>query len=72
MNMRALRSWHTPSGIDAYLDGNDAGHLSGPYQGLSRHPPNPHQPGTPEFDGWRFGFNEALQDKTDAEAFSRE
>jgi len=71
MNMRALRSWHTPAGIDAYLDGNDAVHLSGIYQGLTRHPPNPYQPGSVEFDGWQYGFNEAIQDKTGAGEFSR-
>jgi hypothetical protein len=71
MNMRALRSWHTPAGIDAYLDGNDAGHLSGIYKGLTRHPPNPYQPGSIEFDGWQYGFNEAAQDKAETREFSR-
>ena len=72
MNMRALRSWYTPAGIDAYLDGNDAGHLSGPYKGLTRHPPNPHLLGTVAFDGWQYGFKEAMQDRVDAEEFSRD
>ncbi len=71
MNMRALRSWHTPAGIDAYLHGNDAGHLNGIYKGLTRHPPNPYQPGSVEFDGWQYGFDEAVQDKVEAGEFSR-